>query len=131
MDNRPDAMAGENIGWRMETIVYIELCRRSRTEGTDIYYYKKHSRAKEVDFVVCRGNKILRMYQVAYSLTNDKTRLREIDSLVQASNDTKCRELYLITDFERETVEKDGCRIEIIPAYEWLLSYSADSTKMP
>lgn len=131
MDNRPDAMAGENIGWRLETIVYIELCRRSRTEGTDIYYYKKHSRAKEVDFVVCRGNKILRMYQVAYSLTNDKTRLREIDSLVQASNDTKCRELYLITDFERETVEKDGCRIEIIPAYEWLLSYSADSTKMP
>lgn len=123
MDKRPDAMAGENLGWRLETIIFLELCRRKADNDTDIYYYKKHARAKEIDFVVCKGNKILQMYQVAYDMTNEKTRKREIDSLIQASQSTKCTELYLITDSERNTIQKDGFTIHIIPAYEWLLLY--------
>ena len=122
MDKRPDAMVGDNLGWRLETIIYLELCRRKSENDTDIYYYKKHARAKEVDFVVCKGNKILQMYQVAYDMTNEKTRKREIDSLIQASQATKCKELYLITDSERDTIQKNGYIINIIPAYEWLLS---------
>ena len=121
MDKRPDAMVGENLGWRLESIIFLELCRRKTDNDTDIYYYKKHARAKEVDFVVCKGNKILQMYQVAYDMTNEKTRKREISSLIQASQATKCTELYLITDSERNTIQKNGLTIHIIPAYEWLL----------
>ena len=121
MDKRPDAFVGENLGWRLETVVYIELRRRTKADGYDIYYYKKHPRAKEVDFVVCKGNKAIRMYQVAYDITNEKTRKREITSLVQASQSLNCKELYLITDYERDTVKQGDCSISIIPAYEWLL----------
>lgn len=121
MDKRPDAFAGANLGWRLETIIYIELLRRTKPKGYDIYYYKKHSRAKEVDFVVCQGNKVLQMYQVAYDITNEKTRKREIDSLVQAAKHTQCTELYLITDYEHNTIQQEGYTIQIIPAHEWLL----------
>lgn len=121
MDKRPDAFVGDNLGWRLETVVYMELRRRAKTDSTDIYYYKKHARAKEVDFVVCKGNKVLQMYQVAYDITHEKTRKRELESLVQASQATGCRELFLITDYERDTVQLDDCIIHILPAYEWLL----------
>lgn len=121
MDKRPDSFVGDNLGWRLETIVYLELCRRAKATEYDIYYYKKHARAKEVDFVVCQGNKVLQMYQVAYDISNAKTRKREIDSLIQASQSTGCRELYLITDYERATIEQSGLSVHIIPAYEWLL----------
>lgn len=121
MDNRPDAFCGINLGWRLETIVYVELRRRAKATGCDVYYYKKNTRAKEVDFLLCKGNKVLQMYQVAYDISAEKTRKREFDSLVQASKATRCTELYLITDYERGTVEYDSVAIRIIPAYEWLL----------
>ena len=121
MNNRVDAFAGENVGWRLETIIYLELRRRAKYNNDDIYYYKKGSRSKEVDFVLCKDNKALQLYQVAYDITSPKTRKREIDALVQASKATRCKNLYLITDNERDSVTVDGCKIEIIPAYEWLL----------
>ncbi len=121
MDKRPDAFAGVNLGWRLETIVYIELLRRNRSLGKDIYYYRKHARAKEVDFVVCQGNTIQQMYQVSYDISNSKTYKREMDSLVQAADVTKCQELYLITDNHRATIAHNNHTIQIIPAYEWLL----------
>lgn len=127
MDKRADALVGENLGWRLETIVYLELRRLSQEENTDIYYYKKHTRAKEVDFVVCKGNKVLKLIQVAYDISNEKTRKREIDSLIQASADLKCKNLYLITDCERKIVQKDGLKINIIPAYEWLLGFGKEA----
>ena len=122
MNNRVDAFAGENIGWRLETIIYLELRRRARYNDDDVYYYKKGARSKEVDFVLCKDNKVLRLYQVAYDITNPKTRKREIDALVQASRETHCKNLYLITDNERETVTVEDRTVEIIPAYEWLLN---------
>lgn len=126
MDQRPDAMAGANIGWRLETVVFLELLRRASGEGQNVYYYKKDSRAKEVDFALCKGNKVQRLYQVCMDLTAEKTRNREMNSLVQVSNETGCRELFLITDTERFTEEKDGRKIRVIPAYEWLLDSNTE-----
>lgn len=61
------------------------------------------------------------MYQVAYNITNAKTRKRELESLISASEKTGCKQLFLITDFERETVKEENYTIQIIPAHEWLL----------
>ncbi len=126
MDQRPDAMAGDNLGWRLETVVFLELLRRASNEGQDIYYYKKDSRAKEVDFALCKGNKVLQLYQVCLDLTAEKTRNRELSALFQASEETGCRDLFLITDTQRSTVEKEGRQIRILPAYEWLLGEGAE-----
>ncbi|MBQ8423418.1 MAG: ATP-binding protein [Coprobacter sp.] len=120
MDGRPDAFACENVGWRLETIVYIELLRRNRPINRDVYYYK-NSNGYEADFVVCRDNIVEEIYQVSYDISNDKTRKRELRGLLTASKETRCTNLYLITDFHREEIVVDDKTIQIIPAYEWLI----------
>ena len=120
MDSRQDAFAGENIGWRLETIVLIELLRRNRPINRDVYYYKNES-GYEADFVVCRDNVVEEIYQVSYDISKEKTLKREIRGLLTASKDTRCNNLYLITDFQREEVVSDDKTIHIIPAYEWLI----------
>ena len=57
MNQREDAFVGDNLGWRLETMVLNHLVRKSKMEETDIYYLKE--RAGECDFVVCKGNKVL------------------------------------------------------------------------
>ncbi len=121
MDGRIDAFAGENLGWRLETLVYVELLRRNRPVSKDVYYYK-NDRGYEADFVVCKNNKVEEIYQVSYDISKESTREREIRGLMAASKGTKCNNLYLITDFQREEVMVDGKLVKIIPAYEWMLN---------
>lgn len=119
MDKRPDAFSGENIGWRMETIAFLELKRRCLLEDLDIYYYSE-SRT-ECDFIISRGNQALEAIQVSYDISNPKTYRREINGLLAAARKTRCQKLLLLTENTRETKEIDGLKIEIIPIYEWLL----------
>ena len=119
MDKRENAFSGENLGWRLETIVYLELLRRKARTDNDIYYFQ--NRSVEADFVVCNGNKTLAIYQVSYDISNDKTRRRELRGCIAAANATNCSNLYLITNHESGIIEQDGCTIQIIPVYEWLI----------
>lgn len=121
MDGREDAFVGENLGFRLESLVYIELLRRNRPLEQDIYYYK-NSNGYEADFVVCKGNKVIEIYQVSYDISSEKTFNREVRGLLTTSRETKCDNLFLITDFQRDTIQKEGKTIKIIPAYEWTLS---------
>lgn len=120
MDSRPEAFVGENIGWRLETIVYIELLRRNRPKERDVYYYRNSS-GYEADFVVCKNNIVEEIYQVSYDISKEKTRKRELRGLLTASKETLCNNLFLITDFQREEVIVEDKVIKIIPAYDWLI----------
>ena len=118
MDKRENAFSGENLGWRLETIVYLELLRRKAGTENDIYYYQ--GRSAEADFVVCDGNKTLAVYQVSYDISNEKTRKREIKGCIARAKATKCDNIFLITDNESEVIEEDGYTIQIVPIWEWL-----------
>ena len=118
MDKRENAFSGENLGWRLETIVYQELLRRKAGTENDIYYYQ--GRSAEADFVVCDGNKTLAVYQVSYDISNDKTRKREIKGCIAGAKATKCDNIFLITDHESEVIEEDGYSIQVVPIWEWL-----------
>ena len=121
MDSRQDAFAGENVGWRLETIVYIELLRRNRPINRDVYYYKNDN-GYEADFVVCRDNVVEEIYQVSYDISKEKTLKREMRGLLTASKETRCNNLYLITDFQRDEVIVEDKKVHIVPAYEWLIN---------
>ncbi len=118
MDKRDNAFSGENLGWRLETMVYLELLRRKAGTENDIYYFQ--GRSAEADFVVCDGNKALAVYQVSYDISNEKTRKREIRGCIAGAKATQCDNLFLITDHESETIEQDGYTIQVIPVWEWL-----------
>lgn len=121
MDQRDNAFSGDNLGWRLETIVMIHLVRRCKLEGLDVYYYREKS--GECDFVICRGNKAIQAIQVSYDISKEKTRKRELKGLCLAASVTKCENLLLLTDHESEEVNVDGHNIKIQPVYEWCLEY--------
>lgn len=121
MNKREDAFAGENIGWRLETIVYLDLLRKYKSEGRDIYYYSEGS--GECDFVVCDGRKTLLAVQVAYDISSPKTRKREIAGLLLAARKTRCDNLLLLTDHDHEDIVQDGCHIAVRPAYDYTLDF--------
>lgn len=128
MDQRENAFAGENLGWRLETVVLIHLIRKCHFEGWDVYYLK--NRSGECDFVVCKGNKVLQCIQVSYDISSGKTYKREISGLMLANKQTNCENLLLLTDHEFDDFEKNGHRISIRPVYEWCVS-DLDITAKP
>ena len=118
--NRDHALMPENIGWRLENIVFIELLRRCAHDFLDVYYHKPAPRAKEIDFVVCDQNKAVELIQVAYEIDSQKAYDRETSSLVKASDALSCSRLTLIAFSQTRDVEIDGKTIHIISALEWL-----------
>lgn len=119
--NRDNVLAPENLGWRLENVVYIELLRRCANDFLDVYYYKPSPRAKEVDFVVCDQTKTLELIQVAYEIDSPKAYDRETSSLVKAANALSCSHLTLIAFSPTCDVVVDGKTIHIVSALEWLL----------
>ena len=119
--NRDNALMPENIGWRLENIVFIELLRRCAQDFLDVYYHKPAPRAKEIDFVVCDQDKAVELIQVAYEIDSPKAYDRETSSLVKASDALSCSHLTLIAFSQTRDVEIEGKTIHIISALEWLL----------
>ena len=119
MNQRENAFAGENLGHRLETVVAIHLVRRSKSQGLDVYYL--NDRSGECDFVVCKGNRVVQAIQVSYDISADKTRKREVNGLLLAARQTKCKQLLLLTDHESGEIEDSGHLIKIQPVYEWCL----------
>lgn len=121
MNNRKDAFVGDNLGYRLETIVYIELLRRTKPLNQNVFYLKEQS--GEADFLVCDKNTVLEVIQVSYDISNEATRKREINGLILGARKTKCKKLTLITRHNHEQIVEKGYNINIVPAYDWLVDY--------
>ena len=119
--NRNNVLAPENLGWRLENVVYIELLRRCAYDFYDVYYYKPDNRAKEIDFVICDKNKVMELIQVAYEIDSQRAYDRETSALIKASGVLSCDNLTLISFSQTHDVEINGKTIHIISALEWLL----------
>lgn len=120
MNQRADAFAGDNLGWRLETVVLLHLMKRCKQNGWDLYYLKE--RSGECDFIVCSGKTVMQAIQVSYDTAAKKTRKREINGLLLANRQTQCEDLLLLTDHEYGDMVKDGHRITIRPVYDWSIS---------
>lgn len=123
---RNNTLSAENLGWRLENVVLVELLRRSANLRYDVFYYKPTSRSREVDFVVAERGKIVELIQVAYDISSAKTLTRELTSLAEASIKTGCKELTLIACSETRTEKFKGIDIRIVSALEWLLASNQD-----
>lgn len=120
MNQRADAFAGDNLGWRLKTVVLLHLMKRCKQNGWDLYYLKE--RSGECDFIVCSGKTVMQAIQVSYDTAAEKTRKREINGLLLANRQTQCEDLLLLTDHEYGDMVKDGHRITIRPVYDWSIS---------
>lgn len=116
--DREDSMLGENLGWRLENLVYIELLRRTRPLLQDVYFYRK---GYEVDFVICKRNKVIELIQVSVDISSPKTYKREVSALVKGSAELNCNKLTLITSNVNSKVAEGGCNIDVVSIINWLL----------
>ena len=122
--NHDDALQTENLGWRLENIIAIELFRRLKNEMQQLYYLRQNKNY-EVDFAIVERNKVKQLIQVTYDFKHPKTKLynREIGGLLKGAAATGCTDLTLIMmSGEEEDIEVNGLTIHKILAIRWLTS---------
>lgn len=122
--DKEGAIASENLGWRLENVICVELLRRCKPLFHDLFYYK--SASHEVDFVVADGGKPVELVQVSYDISSPKTRNREVNGLLAGAKELKCDKLTLITFDTAGTVRINGHTIEIVPAIDWLCNIKVE-----
>jgi predicted AAA+ superfamily ATPase len=111
------SLTGDEAGWRLENIVFIELLRRRYESQYDIHYFKSHF---EIDFVVSSGFRVIELIQVCLDISSVKTMNREIRALVNGSKLLKCDTLTLITLGYSQKIETDDRTINIVSVFDWL-----------
>jgi predicted AAA+ superfamily ATPase len=100
-----------DLGRKLENVVFFELLRR----GGMIYSGKNND--KEIDFVVQKPNNEIEYYQVAYTVTDEKTFEREISAFRNIRDN---HPKYLLTmDFDNSNLEG----IQKINVIDWLLKF--------
>ena len=121
LSNRENVLAGENLGWRLENAVGIELLRRESRNFGDVHYYKPTAQSKEVDFVVSESGRAIELLQVAYDVASPKTFAREASALMAASKALGCDNLTLVTLGESHDETVQGKNVRVRSAVDWLL----------
>jgi len=113
--------SSEDAGRGLENIVYIELKRRKH----EVYVHKE---TKECDFVIHEGNRIVQAIQVCKEFSDQETRDREYNGLLEAMNMYELDTGLILTEYDEDqvTIEEDGkmYKIEIVPIWKWLLDRS-------
>jgi predicted AAA+ superfamily ATPase len=106
----------ENIGRLYENLVFLELKRRNKK----VYYWKSELDL-EIDFLITDKGKVTSLIQVAYTLSDPRTKEREVKALLSGLNEFKLKTGIIITnDLDKE--EKIANKtIKFIPMWKWLL----------
>ena len=103
----------EDAGKALENIVCLNL-ERSLGEEYRIYYFNE---SKECDFVVQRGECIVELIQVCWAL-DDGNMEREVSGLLAASSATGCKRCRIVTFSQRQTIERSGVKVEVLPIWD-------------
>lgn len=112
----------KDAGRIMENAVFLELKRiESKNPLMNIFYYQDYQH-HEVDFVIQESEKVKTLLQVSANIEDDKTKRREISSLIKASERVKCNDLEVIT-LEYENIENiENKKITFVPLWKWLIN---------
>jgi len=105
-------------GALLENLVFTTLSREM-----DVMYY---SNAGECDFTALDGKRPKMAIQATTEL-NDANRDREISGLYRAMDALDLKDGIIVTLDQEEALEIDGKRINVVPAWKWLLG---DRTKL-
>ena len=110
-------------GANLENIVFLEYRRR----GDELYYYKT-AKGLEIDFLIPRGE-ITELVQVSVTLENEETYKRELRVFAEAKKELKGDvKATLITLDDSGLIEYNGCEIDVVNVFEFLLLDGAEKT---
>ena len=100
----------------LENLCAIVLYKRYNRDDDSprLYYYNRNI---EVDFYIPDEHIAI---QASYDITDEATRKREVNALVQLSALEPLQQALIITFDQEEIIEKDGLTINVIPAWKWV-----------
>ena len=99
----------------LENLVAINLLRKYGRSDS-VFFYNKDI---EVDFYIPETATAI---QVCYNLNNADTLEREVNALLKISKILECKKMLIINGDVEKTLKISNRRIEVIPAWKWLLS---------
>lgn len=107
----------ENLGRLLENQVFVELLRQGFSPEQTLFYYRSRNN-RETDFVLRRGNRVIRLIQVCYDLSSPKTEKRETDALLECAEELNCHDLYILTSGEEREIVRGTERIAVLPVWK-------------
>ncbi len=105
-----------NAGHLLENLVFMAL----RRVTPDVFYYKTKT-GREVDFIAIGPDRSRLLVQVCESLAAQKTRKREVTALGEAMDELNLNSGAIVTRSEEERIEVESGRIDVVPAWRFLL----------
>jgi len=121
--------ASGNYGRRLENLVFLQLYRMQAKTDSELFFWK--DQRHEVDFVIRRYGRIVKLIQVSYDISDANTRARELSALYVAGAKLKCDDLVLITDHETGVESKNGNAVKILEISTWLATVETDPAWLP
>ena len=113
----------EDIGKRMENVVFLELLRKTNEKPLmEIFYFKDYQQ-REIDFVIKENLRVKELIQVSYSSSLDEIEKRELRALVKGFELFKKDrpKLKIITWDLEDRIEFKNRKIELIPLWKFLI----------
>jgi predicted AAA+ superfamily ATPase len=101
-------------GRLLENLIFIELKRRRK----NVYYFREKY---ECDYILEQNGKITDIIQVCFQLTMENE-TREMNGLLEAALIFNLKAGLLITYDTEKNIDFEGIKIQIMPAWKWLLS---------
>jgi predicted AAA+ superfamily ATPase len=105
----------EDRGRLLENLIYWELRRR----GKELYYFNENK--AECDFVVMKNEKLEQVIQVCYELSPEN-REWEIRGLKEAMDFFEIKKGVIVSFNQKDAFMHNGKRVEVLPAWKFLLS---------
>lgn len=102
----------EDRGRKLENLVYLHLRRKYR----ELYYFNNSG---ECDFVVFENGTPKELIQICCELTPDNVD-REVAGLTEAMKFFNFETGQIVTFDDKDKIEEDGLKIEVVPAHEYL-----------
>jgi uncharacterized protein len=111
---------GIDVTRKFENMVFIELLRR----GYQVSYYLTKQNY-EIDFIATNTKGVQRvpqLYQVCYQFRDREVRSRELRGIAASASFLGIKDIFVITFNEEETIEINGFKVNVVPAWKWLVS---------
>lgn len=106
-----------DAGKNLENIVFNHLWANRGLNEVITYYQATY----ECDFVVQCDTEIRALIQVCWDMGDEATLERELRGLKAAHDATGCDKLLIITATKADTITLKWGKVEVIPAWRWLL----------
>ena len=103
----------EDAGRKLENLIFLHL----RRKYTELYYFDDKG---ECDFIAMKQGAVTEIIQVCYELNPDNLK-RELSGLLKAMKFFNQEKASIVTFADSDYIEAEGCIIEVIPAYKYLI----------